>query len=389
MRDLPRFFVFFSALYLSFGVASPFLPTFLSSRGLTPEQIGALLSAAGIIRLMAGPVASRLADRLHALRRVLVGCIFCAALFTTCFLASYTFGMLLIVAVLQAAMLAPTTTLADALALRTSRAAGTVRPRFEYGWVRGTGSAAFIIGSLACGQLLTASSLGSALAAQAGLLCFAGIAAVLVPEIGTSHQPAEPGSAKLSALITNKAFLLLVVLAALVLGSHAMHDSFAMVTWMRAGTSPGVGSVLWSEQVAAEVIVFVSLGPWLLRKVQPVHAMCIAAVAGLVRWMVFGVSSSVLAIALVEPLHGLTFALLHLACMRVLVIVTPVALAATAQAVYAVGVGAASTALTFASGFLYEEFGTKAFFAMAVLCVVSIPVLFALGRAVPDLRCAS
>jgi hypothetical protein len=37
---------------------------------------------------------------------------------------------------------------------------------------------------------------------------------------------------------------------------------------------------------------------------------------------------------LVEPLHGLTFALLHLACMQTLSVVVPPALAATAQRIY-------------------------------------------------------
>ena len=52
--------------------------------------------------------------------------------------------------------------------------------------------------------------------------------------------------------------------AALVLGSHAMHDAFAIIRWSDAGISPAVSSVLWSESVAAEVVVFVLLGPWVL-----------------------------------------------------------------------------------------------------------------------------
>ncbi len=87
--------------------------------------------------------------------------------------------------------------------------------------------------------------------------------------------------------------------------------------------------------------------------------------------------------ALVEPLHGLTFGLLHLGCMRVLIIVTPVTFAATAQSLYAFGIGAASTALTFASDFLYDKFGTQAFLAMGVLCAASMPVIWALSRALP------
>jgi hypothetical protein len=57
------------------------------------------------------------------------------------------------------------------------------------------------------------------------------------------------------------------------------------------------------------------------------------------------------AMALVEPLHGLTFALLHLACMPMLSVVVPPALAATAQGIYGgVAVGTMTAIMTLASG---------------------------------------
>jgi PPP family 3-phenylpropionic acid transporter len=53
--------------------------------------------------------------------------------------------------------------------------------------------------------------------------------------------------------------------------------------------------------------------------------------------------------ALVEPLHGLSFALLHLACMRVLGRLVPPSLTATAQAIYGtLAIGVISALLTMA-----------------------------------------
>jgi MFS transporter, PPP family, 3-phenylpropionic acid transporter len=368
---------------VAFGVAAPFLPAFLSSRGLAPEQIGTLLSAAAFIRLVSGPVAGRLADRLHAIRGVLALCTAAAALFACGYLPASTFSMLLIVGLLHAAMLAPTTTLADALAVRAA-ASSNGEPHFEYGWVRGTGSAAFIVGSLASGQLLNALPLASALIGQAALLLLAAAAALFVPAVAAATQRrstfVKRDGTSFSILMTNKPFLLLVLTAALILGSHAMHDAFAMIAWNAAGISPGLGSVLWSEQVAAEVLVFVVLGPLLLHRMRPEHAMLIAALAATVRWVTFAASSSVVAFAAVEPLHGITFALFHLACMRVLVVVTPARVAATAQAFYAVGIGATSAAITFASGFLYADAGRSGFLLMALLSTSAIPIIWLLAR---------
>jgi MFS transporter, PPP family, 3-phenylpropionic acid transporter len=381
--DLLRFIVLFSALYVAFGVASPFLPAFLLSRGIAPEQLGFLLSLSIIVRLGSGPIAGRIADRLHALRRVLTICTAGAAVLASCFVPISGFLPLLVTSLLHAALLAPTTTLADALALRSATQNGN--PRFEYGWVRGTGSAAFIAGTIASGQAVNVLGLGSALAAQAIFLASAACAASLVPEIpmrrregrGHSYEAAIPG---LSTLLFNRAFRRLVLVAALVLGSHAMHDAFAMIVWNAAGISPAIGSILWSASVAAEILVFFVVGPWLLQRNTPIKAMIIAALAAMLRWIVMSQGPSVLILALVQPLHGLTFALLHLACMRILVVVTPIELAATAQAVYAFGIGASAAMVTLASGFLYARVGPAGFLVMAALALASLPAIWALSR---------
>jgi PPP family 3-phenylpropionic acid transporter len=100
------------------------------------------------------------------------------------------------------------------------------------------------------------------------------------------------------------------------------------------------------------------------------------------RWTVMAQSSDVLALALVQPLHGLTFALLHLACMRVLLRTVPQGLEGTAQALYGtVGVGAASALLTLASGMLYGRLGPQAFWFMAALCAAALPLTLKLRGA--------
>ena len=87
--------------------------------------------------------------------------------------------------------------------------------------------------------------------------------------------------------------------------------------------------------------------PTLLRWLGPAGAAALAASAGMVRWSVTAVTAWLPAMVLVEPLHGLTFALLHLACMQMLSVIIPPALAATAQAIYGtVAVGAMTAILS-------------------------------------------
>ena len=125
--------------------------------------------------------------------------------------------------------------------------------------------------------------------------------------------------------------------------------------------------------------MFFFLGPPLVTRLTPAGALAVAALAGVLRWAVMAQSADVLALVLVQPLHGLTFALLHLACMRVLARTVPPGLEGTAQALYGwVGIGGAIAVLTPVSGALYARMGAHGFWAMAALCALAVPLTWTL-----------
>ena len=380
MNALHRFALLYALMYAAFGVSSPFMPAFFEGRGLAPEQLGILFAAGTAIRLVSGPLGGRLADLTQARRAVLAACQLLAALVAIGLLSAPSFTPLFLTGLLHAAALAPTTALADALALGAAQPRNA-HPRFEYGWIRGIGSAAFVIGTLLSGQVVDSWGLTSIIVFQAALLVAAGGAATLVPTPGrqepvTAEEFAtQPG---VVALLSMPLFRRVMLVSALVLGSHAMHDTFAVIRWSGAGITPAVASALWSESVAAEVVVFFLIGPPLLTRLRPAGVLAVAAAAGVVRWVAMAASTSVIALALVQPLHGLTFAALHLACMRVITAIVPERLAATAQAMYALGAGATTALLTLASGWLFATLGAQGFLVMALLCAAAVPLTWGL-----------
>jgi PPP family 3-phenylpropionic acid transporter len=383
---LTRFIVLYAAMYAAFGVASPFLPAFVSARGLPPEQLGLVLGAGTAVRMLTAPLAGRIGDLIRALRVVLVVCTALAASVTLGYLAAHGFWILLGVSLLHAASLAPITILADALALGSaSPPPRSGRRGFEYGWVRGTGSAAFIVGTLLSGQAVSAFGLDVIVWLQALLLGAAAFAAILVPELihdRTADAVRGPAGGVL-ILLRLPLFRNLVLVAALILGSHAMHDAFAVIRWSAAGISPAIVSLLWSESVAAEVLVFFVIGPALVTRLTPAGALAIAALAGMLRWAVMAQTTDVIALALVQPLHGITFALLHLACMRLIARTVPQGLEGTAQAIYGtVGIGAATALLILVSGALYARLGAQGFWVMAALCALAFPLTWKLRQPV-------
>jgi PPP family 3-phenylpropionic acid transporter len=381
---LARFVLLYAAMYAAFGVASPFLPAFFSARGLPPEQLGVVLGAGTAVRLLTSPLAGRLGDLIQALRVVLVVCIALAASATLGYLPAHGFWILLGISLLHAASLAPITVLADALALGSaSPPPRSGRRGFEYGWVRGTGSAAFIVGTLLSGQAVSAFGLDVIVYLQALLLGAAAFAAILVPEVmhaRTDDAMRAPADGVL-ILVRLPLFRNLVLVAALILGSHAMHDAFAVIRWSASGIGPAAASLLWSESVAAEVLVFFVVGPALVTRLTPAGALAVAAVAGMMRWAVMAQTAGMIALALVQPLHGITFALLHLACMRLIARIVPQGLEGTAQAIYGtVGIGAAVALLTLVSGALYARLGAQGFWIMAALCALALPLTWKLRQ---------
>jgi PPP family 3-phenylpropionic acid transporter len=164
-----------------------------------------------------------------------------------------------------------------------------------------------------------------------------------------------------------------------------MHDSFAMIRWSKAGISPGTSGILWSLSVAAEVVVFVVAGRPLLDRIGPAGAVVLSAGAGIVRWAVMAEIAWLPALALIEPLYGLTFALLHLTCMRLLAQCVPRHFEATALTIYGtVGIGVATALLTLASGPIFEGFGAHGFWVMAALCAAALPLARTLREPTAD-----
>ena len=118
---LPTFLAVYGLLYAAFGVQSPFLPALLSEQGLRAEEIGIVLAASTAIRVLAGPAVGHVADRLRRHTLTLCACSLVAAVAGLGYVMIQGFAGLLLVALVQAAMLAPIVPLSDALATTAAR----------------------------------------------------------------------------------------------------------------------------------------------------------------------------------------------------------------------------------------------------------------------------
>ena len=369
---LPGFLMLYAALYAAYGTESAYLPAFLRSQGLALEQIGLVLAAGTIVRIVAGPATGRLADHLRAHKMVVTTAAGLSGVIGLAYIPAFGFAPLLAVSMAHAAVTASLAPLSDALSVTASDNGRT----FQYGWVRGAGSAAFVAGTLLSGQLIDRFGLSSIIVSSSILFLVMALCAMRITTIAPRNSADTIESGAFRALWSMAVFRRLIIVVVLVIGSHALNDTFAVIHWREAGYGSLAISLLWCESVVAEVAVFLLLGPWLIARLGARGAVALSAGAGVIRWTVMATTASLPALAGVQALHGLTFALLHLAAMGIIARTVPDRLSGTAQTVYGTGaLGIASAVMTVASGYLFGWFGMQAFWGMAALCAMALPLV--------------
>ena len=126
-------------------------------------------------------------------------------------------------------MLAPIVPLSDALATTAARRSESGEGgRFEYGWLRASGSTAFIVGTMLSGRTANGTGLASIVWVSGTLLAIGVAAALLLSKIPAaptlSDNLARSTTRDWASLLQIPAFRLLLIIAAQVEGSHALHE---------------------------------------------------------------------------------------------------------------------------------------------------------------------
>jgi MFS transporter, PPP family, 3-phenylpropionic acid transporter len=363
------FALVFGAQFAAFGAMMPFLPAILAEGGLTPGQVGAVLAAGSLVRLVAAPLSGRLADRVPDMRRLLAVAALLAAASALGFGLAAGLALLLAVQILHSVAAAPIVPLCDALAVGAVRRGG-----FDYARVRSVGSITFMLGAILAG--FAAEWWGPRVAAwmlAAGMLLTAW-AALQLPatpprvEAPSGTPPSgKPHSASLWAPLAEPTFRWVLPIAALIQGSHAVYYAFSTLHWQAAGLSTGFIGLLWALGVLAEILLFIFGGP-VVERLGVRGLALLAAGAGVLRWSVTAVTNEPAILVVIQLLHGLTFGAMHLGAMRALMAM-PAGLSGRAQTLLASAVSASTGGLMWASGPFYGVVGGFAFLAMAGLCV--------------------
>ena len=357
-RFAVRLALFYGTLFGLAGTQLPFFPVWLRAIGIDPSWIGIISAVPSVTRFTTLPLVTSLAERRHAVR---------GALIATAVISTVGFAVLgtqhatiavFLVFVATACAWTPMVPLTDAYALR-----GVVRYGISYGPVRLWGSAAFILGALACGVLIDVIEprrLIWIIAAVAGLCALTSFALRPLDAScrGAAASPHDHG------LLRDAAFLAIIMASALIQGSHATYYAFSAISWQAQGLGGFTIAGLWALGVVAEIVVF-AISPRF--SLAPSTLVMIGALTAVARWSITAQEPSLALLAVVQLTHGLTFGLTQLGTMELLVRHVPAHMMARGQGYSTACGGILSSCASILSGAIYARYGQGVYYLMAAM----------------------
>jgi MFS transporter, PPP family, 3-phenylpropionic acid transporter len=354
-----RLSAFYAAFFVYGGITLPFLPAWLAFKGLDAGQIGLVLAAPMLVRPIALPLASRIADRFAAVRATLIATSLASVAALLLVGASDRFFTILASLAIAAAFISPTLPLADAYALR-----GLDERRRAYGPVRLWGSVSFVIANLAGGVVLSVAGAGNLIwvlvAAQAVTAATATIL-VPLPQRSTPSGRAPPSPSHW----TDKAFIAVLAASSLIQASHAVMYGFATLLWTEKGLDGPTVGILWAIGVVAEIILFAVSGRF-VPAVGAVRLLILGGAGAVLRWAVMALDPPLALLPVLQFLHAMTYGATHLGTMTFLADFAARGRGATAQGDYAAVQGLTLGLAMSLSGVLVGRFGGGAYAAMAL-----------------------
>lgn len=359
---------YFGGFFFAYGVYLPFWALWFEEQGVSPTDIGLLVGIGFATRCVANMTLTPRIHKVEHLMPALRWLSFAALVFVAFhFFTGGSFWLMAIATILFNLCCGPIVPLSDAMANYYARL-----KMLDYGRTRLWGSIAFIAGSTVVGFLVA--KFGSdmiiytALAGVFASLLFSLRRTTPMP-VTTEEEHAE--RPKLSELLRELSVVKFLMLVALIQGSHAAYYSFSSIYWKEAGYSEDIIGYLWSLGVVAEVAVFAFskrlFSGWTLRTLFVVASLGVVA-----RWGLTASTTALVALVMIQLLHGVTFAMAHIAAIQYIQNSEQRKMVAL-QALYnAIPLGAFIALMTALSGWGYENWGANVFWAMAAMGVLAL-----------------
>lgn len=360
--------------YAAFGGLLQWFPVWLIDvKGLTGEQIGLMMSIAGVGRVIIGPLTGAWADGLSDRRipiRLLAG-------FTTLALGAMYFSRSAGIDVFLAL-----STEIGFWALIAFIEAALIRltepGRFpNYGTARGLASLAFVLGNVSVGVLVDRT--GKNAIWWWIFLCLLGVAAssyLMAPE-PARRVGGPPFLARLRAslgMVRNRDFVLLMAACGILQAGHQYYYLFGTKLWIdRLGLSATLSGWLFAFGVVMEAGFLMFVAPR-IEWARPSALIVIGGLGAILRWTLMATDPGVPLLVFLQALHALSFACVFLGGIRGTQRLWGTENVPTAQLLYmAISNAPAQALASWISGRIYEQgSAAEGYLAMAAISAIGL-----------------
>lgn len=384
-----KLFMFF--MFGPIAMFSPYLPLYLKDKGLSPTEIGLLLTAGPIVALAANPFWGYIGDRLQNLKLVLL-LLMTGTLIASQLLFHVSPYWLMLLAIMMYYFFNTAM-----MPINNSQVFQTIEnTTMRFGSFRLWGSLGFAVIVLVSGPLMEALGI-ERLGWVYGFFMLLAIAFGLTlhrPAAKTRRSAARPPVTfrqSLSVMLDPR-FALFLAASVLIFIPNSINGLYLSLFLEELGGSEA--SIGWSWFVAAalEVPLFFLLDR--LSKptaVSMIHLLIAAAAIFAVRWLLMSFATEPLHLILIQLLHAVSFGFYIYTAAQLVEFLTERTMRASGQTMYALVQGALAAAVAGSlGGYLYEAIGPRSLYLLcAGLTVLGLAAMFALrlslrGRASAD-----
>jgi MFS transporter, PPP family, 3-phenylpropionic acid transporter len=376
-----RVALFYGALFVFYGMHTPFLPVWLNWRGLTPEEISAIVAAPLFLRVFVSPVVAMAADMSGKHRGYLVVLSWLSLAFVLVLSLFATFWPILLFATFL--MLCNSTIMP---LVETIAVAGVRHRGLDYGQMRLWGSLTFVAANFLGGLAIFGFGGGAGVwLIASGCVLTVAAAHILPPDepFEDAIKPALPlwRSSALGALLARKDFCVFLIAAGLVMAAHATFFTFGILIWEKQGLSAAWCGSLWAIGVGAEVLLFSASGK-VVQWIGPARLIALGAAASMLRWSAMAFDPPLAVLIPLQLLHGATYGATHIGAIHYIHQTVARDKQGTAQALYAtMAAGIAMGWATLVAGWTYGTGGSYSYLAMVAISLVSfVAALLLAGR---------
>lgn len=370
-----RFAAYFGAFYLTLGAFLPYFPVWLEGRGISAEWIGWIGAAGYAGRFIISPIAARWSDKAPLQRQPIWALALIALIAFAMHLPTSSPWPLLILALFASACFFGQIPLADAFAMRESRAG-----KIPFGPVRAFGSAVFVLANFSAGALLDLSGSESVMVFVVTGAVFVVISAITLPRGEPSASGADRNIDWVQFGRLARGPLGWALLAsACIQGAHGFYYYFSAIAWVEQGHSQFTVGALWATGVMIEIAFLWWSGKGLLGRLTPAQLFAIGAIGSILRWGLTSLGPPLPVLFGLQLFHALTYAATYIGFLRFAVESMPDRHTATVQAINSALSGGVIMALAAAvSGYFYAWVGIGGFAIMIIPSAIGLVAAIAL-----------